>query len=73
MWANDRLPEFFGLRRRFLIPVVIDGTNVVSAAIPEDFKNFHAVYLPDGQTNAEFVADVSQILAEIERDDTKSQ
>ena len=49
--------------KAFLLPVVIDATNPLQAAVPEPFRAVHWTHLPAGEVTPEFVARVAQLLA----------
>jgi TolB-like protein len=49
--------------KAFLLPVVIDATNPLQAAVPEPFRAVHWTRLPAGEVTPEFVERVAQLLA----------
>jgi MinD-like ATPase involved in chromosome partitioning or flagellar assembly len=59
--AVERLNNF-GAKERFIWPVVIDTTNLVSARIPSDFLLFQSFSLPEGQLTKNFLQDIRRWL-----------
>jgi TolB-like protein/Tfp pilus assembly protein PilF len=49
--------------KAFLLPVVIDATNPLQAAVPEPFRAVHWTRLPAGEVTPGFVERVAQLLA----------
>jgi hypothetical protein len=48
-WACDRLDEFTGTKRAFVVPVVVDGTAFAAAEqLPDAFRTLHAIPAPGG-------------------------
>jgi hypothetical protein len=54
-WALERLPQFTGSDRQFLLPVVIDNTDPVRAKIPEEFRRIQCTRLEGGKPSDEFL------------------
>jgi TolB-like protein/tetratricopeptide (TPR) repeat protein len=51
-------------QKPFLVPVVIDGTSEQEAIVPDPFRSVQWTRLPAGQTSAEFVRRIGQLLAD---------
>jgi hypothetical protein len=66
-WAVERLPEFFGTDRPFIMPVVIDNTPPNAAQLPEKFKDIHWLPAPGGQAVPEAVERLREALREIRK------
>jgi hypothetical protein len=64
--ALKRLPRFKGSSRPFLMPVVIDDTNLYEAMnIPEEFREIHVTNAPAGSPSAESCRSLQQIVRNI--------
>jgi hypothetical protein len=66
-WAIQRLPNFTGTNRPFLVPVIVDDLDFHSASVPEDFRSAQAARLPGGETTPEFRARLKQLVREVVR------
>jgi len=66
-WAIQRLPNFTGTNRPFLVPVIVDDLDFHSASVPEDFRSAQAARLPGGETTSEFRARLKQLVREVVR------
>jgi len=65
--AYERLPEFFGTKRRFVLPLVVSGTNPLEPYLgPEQFKPFQPTLARNGELPPDFVASVKRELAELQ-------
>jgi len=61
--ALKRLPRFKGSSRPFLIPVVIDDTDLYRAMnIPQEFKEIHVTNAPAGMPSAESCSSLQHII-----------
>jgi hypothetical protein len=54
-WATQRLPEFTGTDRVFVVPVVIDDTPPYEAQVPDEFKRFNWSVALGGAAPAAFL------------------
>ena len=60
-WALERLPHFTGSNRQFLLPVVIDRTDLLRAQIPEEFRRIHFATLPNESPDPDFLDRVQSL------------
>ena len=64
--AIRRLPRFKGSSRPFLMPVVIDDTDLYACMnIPQEFKDIHVIRAPDGKIPDEICRSIQQIIRAI--------
>jgi TolB-like protein/tetratricopeptide (TPR) repeat protein len=61
--AADRMDDM-AVEKRFLLPVVIDGTSEQSAAVPEVFRTLQWTRLPAGEVSPDFCRRVAALLAQ---------
>jgi hypothetical protein len=62
MLAVNRLPEFFGLDRAFIVPVAIDDVPNGAPGVPGEFWSRQVERLPGGEVTDRFCRDISQIV-----------
>lgn len=60
-WAIERLPNFTGSDRPFLIPVLLGPANWQPAKVPKEFKQAHYERIPGGQPGDEFLGHVKSL------------
>ena len=68
-WAIERSAEIKRNEpaRKFVIPVVVDELPFAASNVPEQFKRLHAIQLPEGVANAEFIEELRKVVRSIKR------
>ena len=57
-WATERMLDFFGTSRAFIIPVLIDDTPRETLQIPREFRSRDIKHAPDGMLTDEICDDI---------------
>jgi hypothetical protein len=66
-WAVQRLPEFTGTSRPFILPVIIDDLRIGEARVPDEFRTLHKANAPAGEPAEEFVDRLRQIVRDVRK------
>ena len=61
-WALNRLPDFTGSDRPFLVPIMLDDLRIEKAQVPDSFKAAHTAFAPQGAPPDTLVASLRQIM-----------
>jgi hypothetical protein len=64
-WAVQRLLEFTGTNRKFIMPIVIDDTEPATAKVPEEFQKFQWTVAPQGIIAPESVEMIRAVVRKI--------
>ena len=64
-WALNRLPDFTGSDRPFLVPIRLDDLRIEKALVPDSFKAAHTAFAPQGAPPDSLVASLRQIMRDL--------
>jgi hypothetical protein len=68
-WAAQRLLEFTGTTRKFVMPIVVDDTPLETAKVPDEFRKFQWITAPEGVIPPVSVENIKVIVREIRQRD----
>ncbi|HUD46774.1 MAG TPA: toll/interleukin-1 receptor domain-containing protein [Candidatus Baltobacteraceae bacterium] len=66
-WAGERVRQFYGTERPFILPVNIDQTPANSPNLPETFRSVQWMDAPDGKLKEESIEQVCEALREVRK------
>ena len=66
-WARERLPDFTGTDRPFVLPVVLDQTNALQAKVPEEFRTLQWTHAPAGELPDDFPPRIRDLVRQIRK------
>jgi hypothetical protein len=66
-WAVERLPDYYGTKRSFIAPLIVDNSDPGGAGVPEEFRRLEIKRLLRGQLAEDFVMMLDQQLREAKR------
>jgi len=66
-WAVERLPDFYGTRRSFIAPLIVDHCDPDGAGVPYEFRRLEIKRLTRGRLEDDFVMMLDQQLREAKR------
>jgi hypothetical protein len=62
-WARERNLQLTGSDHPFIVPIIIDDTEIRNSRnFPEEFWNLHVARLDGGQTSAEFLRRIKDLV-----------
>jgi len=66
-WAVERLPDFYGTKRSFIAPLIVDHCDPDGAGVPYEFRRLEIKRLTRGRLEDDFVMMLDQQLREAKR------